>query len=289
MRVLVSGAHGLIGSALVEKLTADGHDVAPIRRQGHELDLSGLEGADAVVHLAGAGLGEQRWTAERKRVILASRVEPTRQLAEALAGSERRPGVLVSGSAVGWYGDRGDEVLTEESGPGTGFLADVCRQWEAATAPAADAGVRVVHLRSGIVLAAGGGALQPLLLPFKLGLGGRIGSGRQWFSWVAIDDELGAIVHALTEDAVRGPLNATAPHPVTYGDFARALGAALHRPAILPTPLPALWAKLGREGTTEMVLSGQRVMPARLQATGYRFAHPELDAALAAVLSPPLP
>jgi len=284
MRVLVTGSSGLIGSALVPALEQAGHTVERVGRQGQELDLSGLPDSDAVVHLAGAGLGDQRWTPERKQVILDSRVSTTTQVAEAMARAEARPSVLVSGSAIGWYGDRGDEVLTEQSGPGTGFLAEVCARWEEATAPAADAGVRVVNVRTGIVLSPAGGALKPLLLPFKLGLGGRIGTGRQWFSWVALDDEMGAIVHALTDPSVAGPLNVTSPNPVTYGQFARALGANLHRPAVVPTPAPALWAKLGREGAKEMVLSGQRVLPAKLEATGYRFQHPDLATALQAVL-----
>jgi uncharacterized protein (TIGR01777 family) len=296
VRVLVSGSSGLIGSALVARLRAEGHEVTPLVRRlprsgeaawdpkEGTTDAPALEGHDAVVHLAGAGLGDHRWTQSYKAEILHSRKEGTSLLARSLAGLERPPKVLASGSAVGFYGDRGDETLTEESGPGAGFLAEVVRQWEAATAPAEEAGIRVVHLRTGVVQSPKGGALGKLLLPFRLGLGGRIGSGRQWLSWISIDDEVGAILHVLQHQELRGPVNLTAPNPVRYGDYAQALGKALGRPAVLPTPALALQLLLGREMVREMLLSGQRVLPAKLQASGYQHRHPELDGALADLL-----
>jgi len=288
MRVLVSGSHGFIASALVPALERAGHTVGRIERTGggEQLDLSGLADADAVVHLAGAGIGDEKWTPDRKRLVLESRTKPTTQLAEAMAAArEGGPKILVSGSAIGYYGDRGDEELTEDSGPGDQFLSQICQAWEAATKPAEDAGVRVVRLRTGLVLAADGGMLKPLLTPFKLGLGGRIGTGKQWWSWVSIDDEVGAIVHALTNDSVQGALNATAPNPVRQQGFAKALAKALHRPAFLPTPKFAISARLGPEAAQEMTFAGQRVLPAKLQATGYQFTDTDLGAALQRLLA----
>ena len=298
MRVLVSGSHGLIGSALSASLKADGHEVTPLirsrlARPGEAawdimegtVDEGAIEGHDAVVNLAGAGIGDHRWTDEYKREILESRVRGTLVLTHALAKLEPKPSVLVSGSAVGYYGaDHGAAELTEESPAGTGFLADVVRQWEAAALPAKEADIRTVFVRSGIVQAAAGGALKKLLLPFKMGLGGRFGSGEQWLSWVHIADEVGAIRFALENAAISGPINATAPSPVTIAGYAAALGRAVHRPAKLPAPTFALKALLGGEMTEEMLLGGQRVLPARLQAAGYQFKHPELDEALADVL-----
>jgi uncharacterized protein (TIGR01777 family) len=286
MNVWITGSHGLIGTALSQALVSRGDTVTAVARDGAQLRLDGLGQADAIVHLAGAGIGDKKWTEERKRELLDSRIKPTSQLAAALAAlpSEQRPAVWVSGSAIGYYGDRGDEVLTEDSSNGDGFLADLVRQWEAATKPAEDAGVRVVHIRTGLVMGPGG-LLEPLLLPFKLGLGGPIGGGKQWFSWVALEDEVGAILHAVDNDQVRGPLNATAPNPVTYGQFAHTLGSVLHRPAFIPTPKFAVAAKLGKEGAREMTLAGQRVQPAKLQATGYSFAFTELRPAIEAALA----
>lgn len=289
MKVLVSGSHGFIASQLIPGLERAGHTVSPIPRDGHQLDLSGLPAADAVVHLAGAGIGDEKWTPERKKLVVESRTGPTGQLAEAMAAAASSggpaPRVLVSGSAIGYYGDRGDERLTEESGSGEGFLAEICRKWEAATAPAEAAGIRVVHLRTGLVLSPKGGMLKPLLTPFKLGLGGRLGTGRQYWSWIAIDDAVGGIRHALENDSVVGPLNLTAPEPATQADFAKALGHALHRPTVLPTPKFAVEARLGKEAAAEMTLAGQRVLPAKLEATGYRFLHPSLGEALDSLLS----
>ncbi|MBV9663880.1 MAG: TIGR01777 family oxidoreductase [Actinobacteria bacterium] len=295
MKVLVTGSHGLIGSALIPVLQQNGHTVTRLVRsspgpgearwdpEGGTIDRSALEGVDAVVHLAGVGIGDHRWTEEHKRAVLDSRVKGTRLLSETLATLDTKP-VLVSGSAVGYYGNRGDEQLTETSAPGNDFLAEICTQWEAATGAAEAAGVRVVHLRTGIVLAKEGGALKQMLTPFKLGIGGRLGSGRQWFSWIHIDDEIRAIVHALTNDSVRGAMNAVAPNPATNADFTKALGHALHRPTVMPVPAFGLRVLFGRQMADAMLLSGQRVVPAVLQQTGYAFARPDLDAALASVV-----
>jgi uncharacterized protein (TIGR01777 family) len=243
-----------------------------------------MEGHDAVVHLAGAGIGNHRWTRRYKEEILGSRVRGTMLLSKTLASLERKPAVMVSGSAVGFYGDRGDDELTEQDGPGAGFLAEVVRQWEASTIPAEDAGVRVVHVRTGIVQAAAADAIKRLSLPFRLGVGGAWGSGRQWLSWVHLDDEVGAIRHAIDHDELTGPVNATSPNPVRVADYAKAFGRAVHRPTVLPTPTVALYAIVGKEMAREMLLGGQRVRPARLQASGYEFRRPDLDEALADVL-----
>jgi uncharacterized protein (TIGR01777 family) len=297
MDVLVSGSSGLIGTALGRTLTRAGHRVLRLRRNANTegadvgwdpdlglIDAPALEGLDAVVHLAGEGIGEKRWTDEQKRKILESRTRGTSLLAGAIASRERKPNVFVSASAIGYYGNRGDELLTEQSAPGDDFLADVCRQWEAATAPAVDAGVRTVNLRTGIVLSTDGGALARMVLPFRLGLGGRVGPGTQYMSWVSIDDEVGAIVHALEHESVRGPMNATAPGPVTNADFTHTLGNVLHRPTVLPTPLAPLKLRYGPELVTSLLLFSQRVQPTVLTSTGYQFAHPTLDVALRAVL-----
>ena len=300
MRVLVSGSHGLVGSALIDSLRADGHEITRLIRgrlatpgageaawdiKEGTVDEAAIAGHDAVVNLAGAGLGDHRWTDAYKQEVLESRVRGTLILTHALARLEPKPSVLVSGSAVGYYGgDHGDAELTEDSPAGTGFLADVARQWEAAALPAKEANIRTVYVRTGIVQSGAGGALKKLVLPFKLGLGGRFGSGKQWLSWVHIADQVGAIRFVLENDAVEGPINATAPNPVTVSDYAAALGRAVHRPAKLPTPTFALKAVLGGEMTDEMLLGGQRVLPAKLLAAGYNFRHPELDEALADAL-----
>jgi len=301
MDVAITGSTGLIGTALVERLGAMGHrtvrvvrgDASPGRDvvrwdpAAGTIDAAGLEGLDAVVHLAGAGIGDKRWTDERKRLILDSRVQGTTLLARTLAGLERKPPVLVSGSAVGYYGAHGDEPLTEDAPPGDDFAAGVCTQWEAATTPAADASIRVVRIRTGIVLAKHGGALARMVLPFSLGLGGRIKSGRQYMSWIALDDEVGAIVHTITHPELDGPANLTAPNPVTNAEFTKALGAVLRRPTVLPTPLLPLKAVYGRELVQHLLVEGQRVIPAKLEATGFEHRHPELEGALRAVLDKP--
>jgi uncharacterized protein (TIGR01777 family) len=295
MQVLVTGSSGLIGTALVAELEAAGH--RPIRlvrgRAGGDtiswdpaagtIEKAALEGVDAVVHLAGAGIGDHRWTDAYRREIRGSRTSSTELLARTLAALDRRPSVLLSGSAIGYYGDRGDEVLTESSGPGTGFLAEVCVAWEAATRPAEEAGIRVTHLRTGIVLSGQGGALKKQLPLFRAFLGGHFGNGRQWQSWIALDDEVGAIVHLLDHEA-GGAVNLTAPNPVTNSDFAKALGRALGRPAVVPVPAFGPRLLLGREMADALLFASQRVQPNALEASGYAFAQPDLDGALGSVL-----
>ncbi len=293
LHVVVSGSTGLVGSALIPFLTTGGHRVTRLVRSrpqhGDEeirwdpiagsIETAGLEGIDAVVHLAGENITAGRWTAATKARIKESRVRGTRLLCEALAHLHQPPKVLVCASAIGYYGDRGATTVDEDSAAGTGFLADVCRAWEAATAPASDAGIRVVHLRCGVVLTAAGGALAKLLLPFRLGVGGRLGSGRQYMSWIGIDDVLGVILHTIRTGALRGAVNAVAPPPVTNFDFTKALGRVLSRPTLFP--VPAVVARLAfGEMADEMLLASTRVAPARLQATQYAFRHPNLDAAL---------
>jgi uncharacterized protein (TIGR01777 family) len=299
MDVAVTGSHGLIGTALLRRLRANGHRVVRLVRGDPEgsddvrwdpaagtIDAAGLEGIDAAVHLAGAGIGDRRWTAARKRLIIESRTHGTDLLARTLAGLAHPPKVLLSGSAVGFYGNRGAEELTEESGPGNDFPAQVCRAWEGATAPAEESGIRVVHLRTGIVLARHGGVLGRLLLPFKLGLGGRIGSGEQYTSWITLDDHLSAQLRLLESDTIRGPVNVCSPNPVTNAEFTRALGAALHRPTLLPTPLLPLKLVFGAE-LVKVLTEGQRVLPRVLEQSGHTFAHAQIDDALRAVLAAP--
>jgi uncharacterized protein len=294
--VAVTGSHGFIGSALLPALTREGH--RPVRiirgRAGDDelswdpeagaIDADGLEGIGGVVHLAGAGIGDKRWTDARKRLILESRTKGTSLLARTLSGLARPPSVLVSASAIGYYGDRGDEPIDEQSTPGNDFVARVCVQWEGATAPAADAGIRVARVRSGVVLGREGGVLPRLLLPFRLGLGGRIASGRQYMSWISIDDEVRAILHALTQDGVAGPVNLTGPAPVTNDEFTKTLGRVVRRPTVIPTPLLPLRARYGRELVQHLLVEGQRVLPKRLEATGYAFEHSTLEDALRAVV-----
>jgi uncharacterized protein (TIGR01777 family) len=305
--VAITGSHGLIGTALGVRLERDGHRVLRLVRDGSgtgvarsgdvarwdpergAIDRDALEGIDAVVHLAGVGIGDKKWTPERKRQILESRTRGTTLLSETLAALSRKPGVLVSASAVGYYGSRGDERLTEDSPPGDDFVAGVVVQWEAATEAATAAGIRVVRTRSGIVLARHGGALGRMLLPFRLGLGGRVASGRQYMSWIALDDEVRAILHAITTDSLEGPVNLTAPNPVRNADFAKTLGKVLRRPTVLPTPLLPLKLVYSEELVRHLLVEGQRVLPTKLEASGYEFAHPELEGALRSVLGKPLP
>jgi uncharacterized protein len=291
--ILVSGASGLIGSALVRHLIRSGYQVSRLVRRpagageiswnpaNGRLDAADLEGIDGVVHLAGENVGV-RWTQARKRRIRESRVSGTRLLSETIARLGRPPRVLISASAVGIYGDRGDEILTEASAagdPSSGFLASVSRDWETAADAARAAGVRVVHPRFGVVLSPGGGALSKMLLPFRLGLGGRVGDGSQWLSWISIDDAVGVIQHAFKTDTLRGPLNATAPDPVTNRDFTRVLGRVLRRPTPLPVPAAALRFALG-EMAEETLLASARALPAKLLQSGYQFRHPDLESAL---------
>ena len=286
MKVVVSGASGLIGTALVAALRAAGHEVVRLVRHdpasgdevrwdpaAGDIDATRLAGTDAIVNLSGENIG-QRWTESRKREILDSRVQATSLLARTAAALEPRPSVLVCASAVGAYGNRGDEILTEDSELGSGFLTDVVRAWEAAADPAREAGVRVVNLRQGIVLAKQGGVLERLLLPFKLGVGGRVGSGKQWWSWVALDDLTAVYAHALRSD-IAGVVNLTAPNPVTNEQFTKALGSALHRPTVFPVPSFAARSIFGEMGEA-MLLGGQRVLPARLLDAGFEFAAPTI-------------
>lgn len=293
MNILVSGATGLIGSALVSELDAGGHRVTRLTRSESAPGaihwdpsagrISGnLEGFDAVVHLAGESIfggPTDRWTPEKKRRILESRRQGTRLLAGTIAGLPTPPRVMVSASAVGYYGDRGNELLREESAPGTDFLAEVCGEWEAAADPAREAGIRVVHPRIGIVLSPKGGALGTTLPIFKLGGGGKVGSGGQWWSWVALDDVVGSIVHALKNEVVSGPVNVGSPNPMTNAEYTKVLGKVLGRPTLFPLPAPAARIMLG-EVADALLLASQRMEPARLKETGYEFRYPELEGAL---------
>lgn len=287
-RVAVTGATGLLGDALVPFLRTGGHEVRTVGRGPRSdvrwdparraIDEDSLRGCDAVVHLAGEPIAA-RWTPARRRAILASRVEGTRLIAETCASMEPRPEVLVCASAIGAYGDRGDEWLDESSARGGDFLAEVVRAWEEAAEPARAAGIRVVHLRTGIVLSPAGGALQRMLTPFRLGVGGRLGAGRQWMSWVSREDVVGAVHFAIQERGVGGPVNVVAPEPVTNATFASTLGRVLHRPSLAPVPAFALRAMFGEmaDGT---ILASQRVRPRALEAAGFRFLHPTLSSAL---------
>ena len=291
MHILVTGATGLVGSALVPFLTTGGHRVTRLgRSQAGEgavqwdpeagvLNGADLEGLDAVVHLAGENIAGGRWTAAQKARIRDSRVKGTGLLCETLARLDRPPKTLVCASAIGYYGDRGDETLTEASAPGSGFLPEVGRAWESATEPAARKGIRVVNLRFGVVLSAKGGALAKMLLPFRMGAGGTLGDGCQYMSWIAMDDAVGAIHHALTTDALRGPANAVSPQPVTNREYTKTLGRVLRRPTVFPMPAFAARLAFG-EMADALLLSSQRVAPERLKETGYAFRFPDLEGAL---------
>lgn len=296
MDVVVSGATGLVGSALSKELEDKGHKVIVLSRSKPssddtirwdpsrgQIDASRLEGVDAVVHLAGENI-VGRWTPEKKRRIRDSRVQGTRLLAETIAGLSEKPRAMVCASAIGYYGDRGNELLREESEPGGAFLSEVVKEWEAAAAPAREAGVRVANLRFGVVLSAEGGALGTTLPIFKLGLGGKVGSGRQWWSWVALDDVAGAIIHALENESVEGPVNVVAPNPMTNAEYTKVLGDVLNRPTLFPLPAPAARAMLG-EVADELLLASARVEPAKLKETGYEFRYPELEDALRHLLA----
>ncbi len=302
MKILVTGSSGLVGTALVRALGRDGHMVCRLMRPESaaneevkdgfnvawnpatgELGGAGV-GPDAVVNLAGASIADGRWSAERKQVLRSSRIGTTRALVEALAKMNVRPSVLVSASAIGIYGNRGDELLTEESKVGTDFLAELARDWEAEVLKAEALGIRVVLARLGIILSREGGALAKVLLPFKLGAGGRLGSGQQWMSWVTLDDVVGILRMAIEKVAVRGAVNVVAPQPVKNAEFTKMLAKALHRPALFPAPGFALRLALG-EMADALLLSSQRVAPQRVQQAGFRFAHADLTTALGAVLS----
>jgi uncharacterized protein (TIGR01777 family) len=294
MKILVTGASGLIGSALVPSLTGAGHTVTRLVRSkprpgeirwdplGGDIDKASLEGQEAVIHLAGESIAG-RWTAEKKKKIRESRLKGTKLLAESLSQLASPPKVLLCASAIGYYGDRGDELLREESPAGSGFLAKVCREWEAAADRAVRESIRVVRLRNGIVLSAAGGALKTMLLPFKLGVGGKIGSGMQYMSWIAIDDVLGIIHLAITNDTLRGPVNVVAPNPVTNLVFTKTLGRVIGRPTVLPMPAFAARLVLG-EMAEELLLASTRVTPRRLLAADYHFKFPQLESALRSIL-----
>jgi uncharacterized protein (TIGR01777 family) len=301
MDVAITGSTGLIGSALVRALKRDAHRVVRVVRpeSGHvrgdtiawdppngAIDRAGLAGLDAVVHLAGAGIGDRRWTSDRKREILRSRIEGTRLLASTLASLASPPAVFVSGSATGFYGDGGEDELTESSPTGRGFRAEVVRAWEAAAAPALEAGIRTVLLRSANVLTPAGGLLPYLLTPFRLGFGARFGNGRQWFPWITLDDEVAAIRFAIDTGTLRGPVNAAAPEAVTNRAFTAALGRVLHRPAPWVAPAPVLRLIAGSERAEEALLSSAKVVPAALLREGFAFGDPALDPALRRILAP---
>ena len=310
MRFAVSGASGLIGTALVAHLVLEGHDVACLVRAGSpatdpgtgghstggakrvhwdpatgDLDVDALAGCTAFVNLSGAPIGDRRLSPSRKNEVLRSRVEATKLLSQAASTIAPHGGVLVNASAVGIYGDRGDEELTEDSEPGSGFLADLCRKWEAATETAQRAGVRVVHLRTGIVLAKHGGALRKQLPLFRLGLGGALGTGRQWMSWISLKDEVGVIRHIVGNASLNGPVNAVGPEPATNAAVTRAIARAVHRPAVFRVPAPLLKAGFGADFAEELLLASQRVLPARLTSNGYKFADADLTETLESILS----
>jgi uncharacterized protein (TIGR01777 family) len=297
--VAVTGSSGLIGRALVRRLADLGHQVRRVVRSGGGgpdevrwdpmvgmIDSSALAGVDAVVHLAGEGIGDHRWTEAQKRRIKDSRVTGTTVLAEALARLDPRPAVLLTASGISVYGDRGDQVVTEATAPGSGFLPEVVVAWEAATSAAADAGIRTASFRNGIVLSPDGGALAKQLPLFRFGLGGRLGPGTQWMPWISLDDEVSAIVHLLTAD-VSGPVNLTSPEPVTNATFTSVLGRVLGRPTLLPVPKFGPRLLLGRQLADELLFWSVRAVPERLQASGFEFAHPDLEGALRAVLDKP--
>lgn len=295
MKIVVSGSSGLIGPPLIEALNRRDHaTVRLVRRRVSSaersllwdpergtIDRAGLEGADVVIHLAGENVFG-RWSPAKQRRIRDSRVQGTRLLTDAIAGLKRRPAALLAASAIGYYGDRGEEAVTEQSAPGEDFLARVARDWEAATAAASRAGIRVVNMRFGVVLTTTGGALAKMLPAFRLGLGGPVGSGNQYLSWISLDDCINAVLHVLTDPSLTGPVNMTAPAPVTNREFAKTLGKVLGRPALITVPAFALRMAFGTEGAA-MLQSGQRVLPARLLASEFQFCHTEIEPALRAL------
>jgi hypothetical protein len=299
MKILISGSSGLIGSTAATALKSDGHNVVHLVRPGKPpnpgdvqwdpmratVDVAALEGVEVVIHLSGAGIADGRWTEERKRLLRSSRIDTTRVLVDSLSRLKQKPRVLIVASAIGYYGNRGDEILTESSTTGTDFLALVCRDWEAEASRAAARGIRTVMLRTGVVLSGKGGALPKMLTPFKLGVGGRLGSGQQWMSWIAIEDVVGIIRNAIANEQVSGPVNVVAPNPVRNEEFTRLLAAMLHRPAIFPAPAFMLRLAMG-EMADAVLLGSDRVKPERMLAAGYKFRFEILEPALrAAVLS----
>jgi uncharacterized protein len=293
-RILVSGSSGLIGTALIPALESGGYEITRLVHRAvtgkdqiqwdpaRPLAPESVSGFDTVVHLAGESI-VGRWTEAKKRRIRESRVRGTRNLADALAAAPQRPRLLISASAIGYYGDRGEEKLVEDSAPGVGFLPEVCREWEDANGPATKAGIRTVQLRFGLVLSRNGGALQKMLPPFRMGIGGNMGNGRQWWSWIDIDDLVGTVEHVIKTDTLRGPANVVAPNPVTNAEFTKTLASVLSRPAIFPMPAFVARLAFGQMGD-ELLLASQRVEPAKLTASGYVFRKPELRAALVGIL-----
>lgn len=293
-RILISGASGPIGAALVPALKARGFAVMRLVRKAvtgedhitwdpaRPLSPETVSGFDAVIHLAGESI-VGRWTEAKKRRILDSRTQGTGHLAEAAAKASQPPRVFISASAVGFYGNRGDEILREDSPSGEGFTAETCRQWEAAAQPAAQAGIRTVLMRFGVVMSADGGALPKMLPAFRMGLGGRLGNGRQWSAWISVRDVVGAIQHVLDHESLSGPVNTVSPNPVTNAEFTRVLASVMNRPAIFPVPAFAVRLIFGEMGE-ELLLGSQRVEPAKLMASGYRFQHPDLRDALKEIL-----
>lgn len=295
MKIVISGSSGLVGTALVNSLRSGGHEICRLVRSGSasfadgtklirwepptgSIDLPALENADAVVHLAGASIAGGRWTTTRKELLRRSRVDATRHLIAGLAQLKHKPRVFIAASAIGFYGNRGDEVLTEASPPGNDFLAHICRAWETESANAEREGIRAVMLRFGIILAKHGGALKQMLVPFRLGVGGRLGDGRQWMSWIALDDVILLIRYAIETDSLRGPVNAVAPNPVRNSEFTSVLALALHRPALFPVPRPVLRLALGE--MSDMLLASQRVIPVKLAERDFTFQQPQLKPAL---------
>lgn len=295
LKILVTGSTGLVGRALCAHLAGRGDEVLRLVRResaaADEVPWNPMEGTcdaaafdvDAIVHLAGENIGARRWSKGQMLKIRESRVAGTRLISEGSVRITRRPKVLVSASAIGFYGDRGDEVLSEDATRGEGFLAEVCADWELATDQAVRSGLRVVNPRIGMVLAKGGGALEKMLPPFRFGLGGRIGSGRQWMSWIQLDDLVGVLCRAIDDESLSGPVNAVAPNPVTNADFTRALGRALHRPTVFPLPAFVARIVMGKMAD-ELLLASTRVVPTKLTEGGFEFQHPEIDAGLAASL-----
>jgi len=295
MKILVSGSHGLVGKALTTSLVNAGHEIVSLVRQSAndseiewhpnegKINRQQLEGFDVVVHLAGESIASGRWTEEKKKKIRESRVEGTELLGSALARLSQPPSTFISASAIGFYGNRGDELLTEKSAPGEGFLPEVCVAWEKATGQAEAKGIRTIHTRFGIILDEKGGALERMLTPFRMGVGGKVGNGNQWMSWIALDDVIGALKFLIGEPGSDGPVNFTAPNPVTNADFTEALGNVLSRPTLFSVPAFAARLAFG-EMADELLLSSAKVEPERLKEGGYQFKHPELSSALKAIL-----
>ena len=299
MKILIGGSHGLVGTALVKSLETYGHEVFRLVRHAptaktevewspdrYSIALARIEGFDAVVNLAGESIAEGRWTEDKKRRIRESRVKGTKLLGDALANLTVPPKTFICASAIGYYGNRGEEILTEASAPGDDFLSEVCVEWEKATALATEKGIRVVNTRFGVILDTNGGALKKMLPPFRLGLGGKIGSGKQWMSWISLDDVVGALNFALDNGALAGPVNFVAPNPVTNAEFTKTLGKVLSRPTLFPIPAFGIKLLFGEMGEA-LLLGGQRVAPERLMATGYTFQHAQIEAALRDILKEP--